>query len=211
MYSRLIALTAFGGLSIILSSCGGNSAVGNQRPVVTGLAAPVANPVTPTGTYTQIERLSRPAVKELFENFQDHKTTNAVEPYSGNPTDPLYAEIKSFTDTVRPPGTGVGAPQYGTTIQSILYPDEMSANLASTSATAGYLGVETGLNSFGGRDPGDDVIGTSLGVVFGNTLSSGLHLLADDGEENNCLSAEHVTQDPSQQKTGTFPYLAGPH
>ncbi len=210
MNTRLFALTAVGGLSFILTSCGGNSAVGNQH-IASGLAAPVANPVTPTGAYVQIERLSRPAVKELFENFQDHKTTNGVEPYSGNPTDPLYAEIKSFTDTVRPPGTAPGAPQYGTTIQSILYPDEMSANLASTSATAGYLGVETGLNSFGGRDPGDDVIGTSLGVVFGNTLSTAVPILADDGKENNCLSAEHVTQDPSQQKTGTFPYLAGPH
>jgi hypothetical protein len=207
MHTRLFALVAVGGLSIVLSSCGGNSAVGNQR-ITSGLAAPVANPVTPTGAYIQIERLSRPAVKELFENFQDHKTTNGVEPYSGNGTDPLYAEIKSFTDTVRPPANG--GPDYGTTIQSILYPDEMSANLGSTSATGGYLGLETGLNSFGGRDPGDDVVGTSLGVVFGNTLSA-LHVVADDGEENTCLSAEHVTQDPSQQKTTTFPYLASPH
>ena len=207
MYFRSIALTAVSGLSIILSSCGGNSGVGNQH-TNNGLAAPVANPVTPTAVYVQMERLSRPAVKELFENFQDHKTTNGVEPYSGNGTDPLYGEIKSFTDTVRPPANG--GPDYGTTIQSILYPDEMSANLASSSATGGYLGLETGLNTFGGRDPGDDVIDTSLGVVFGNTLSA-LHVVADDGEENNCLSAEHVTQDPSQQKTGTFPYLAGPH
>jgi hypothetical protein len=211
MNTRLIVLTALGALSIGLTSCNGSKAAafpGANPP--SPYATPVANPVTPTGTYVQIERLSRPAVKELFENFSDHATTNGLEPYNSG-SDPLYTQIKSFTDTVRPPGTAPGAPQYGTTIRSILYPDEMSANLASTSATAGYLGVETGLNSFGGRDPGDDVIGTSLGVVFGNTLSAGLGLLADDGEENNCLSAEHVTQDASQHRGTTFPYLASPH
>ncbi len=38
--------------------------------------------------------LGRPAVKEVFENFNDHKTTNAVEPYAGSPADPLQSEIK---------------------------------------------------------------------------------------------------------------------
>jgi len=209
MTKRLFALAACGALSLAFSACSSKSVV--HAPPVTGLATPQpTNPVTPTGAYTQIELLSRPAVKEVFEQFNDHKTTNAVEPYAGTPADPLLAEIKGTEDTVRP---ATGATDYGAALQGILYPNEYAVNLADTSGKAAYLGVETGGatgSMFGGRDPNDDVVDISLGALFGNTLSS-LGVIADDGEENNCISKENVTQDPTQMKTTTFPYLASPH
>lgn len=216
MKHHLFALASCGALGLALTACGNSSSGPNRNlphPTTSGYATPQpTNPTTPTGTYTQIELLSRPAVKEVFEQFNDHKTTNAVEPYAGSPSDPLQAEIKSTEDTLRPANTGKGT-DYGATLQTILYPNEYAVNLADTSGKAAYLGVETGGatgSKFGGRDPNDDVVDISLGALFGNTLSA-LGVLADDGEENNCLSAENVSQDPSQVKTSTFPYLAAPH
>ncbi len=65
-------------------------------------------------------------------------------------------------------------------------------------------------STFGGRGVTDDVIDISLGAVFGNTLPT-LGLVADDNQENNCLSKENVAQNATQVPTATFPYLAGPH
>ncbi len=204
-------LVALGALGLGLAAC--NSGSPSAPPFRSGnpLATPLpTNPTAPTASYIQIELLSRPAVKEALENFNDHKTTNAVEPYAGSPADPLFAEIKSTEDTVRPPKGGT---DYGATLQTILYPNEIAVNLADMADNASYLGVETGGatgGKFGGRDPNDDVIDIDLGALFGNTLSK-LGVLADDGQENNCISAQNVAQNPTQMKTGTFPYLAGPH
>jgi hypothetical protein len=161
-------------------------------------------------SYVQIELLSRPAVKEVFEKFVDHQTTNAVEPYN-DPT--LQGEIVSFTDALRPPNAQIGS-DYGKALASVLYPNEEIVNLAATGKAA-YLGYETngatgGGSTFGGRDPGNDVVAISLGALFGNTLSA-LGLQPEDNEENNCLTNDNVTQAASQTRGLTFPYLAPPH
>jgi hypothetical protein len=211
MKNTSLILVALGALSLGLVACNGGSASTPHINTGNALATPLpANPPTSTASYVQIELLSRPAVKEALENFNDHKTTNAVEPYAGSPTDPLQAEIKTTEDTVRPPKSGT---DYGATLQTILYPNEIAVNLADTTDPASYLGVETGGatgGKFGGRDPNDDVIDIDLGALFGNTLSK-LGVLADDGQENNCISQQNVTQDPTQMKTAAFPYLAAPH
>jgi hypothetical protein len=55
------------------------------------------------------------------------------------------------------------------------------------------------------------VIDISLGVVFGNTVPA-LGLAPDDGKENLCLAAEHVTSGQGGVQTQTtFPFLAAPH
>lgn len=200
--SRL-SLAGAATLACALAGCGG----GNTN-------APL--PVVGIQQYVQIERLARPAVKELFEKFVDHQTSNAAEPYADST---LQTQIVAFTNALRPPKASVGS-NYGTAIASVLYPDEITVDLSQTGRAA-YLGKETGGvtgggSTFGGRDLSDDVIGISLGVVFGKTLgpaaTGGLGLQPEDNEENNCLSTENLpTPRTSQTKVATFPYLATPH
>jgi hypothetical protein len=210
MTNYVLRLATLGALGLGLAGCNSsNSAV--PAGTAAGLATPLpTNPPARTATYVQIELLSRPAVKEVFENFNDHKITNAVEPYAGSPADPLQAEIKATENTVRPPA---GNANFGAALQSVLYPNVYIVDLSNTTDKASYLGVETGGatgGKFGGRVPGDDVIGISLGAAFGSTLVK-LGVQPEDNEENACIAAENVTQSPTQARTNTFPYLAGPH
>jgi hypothetical protein len=194
---QTLGILAAGALSLGLAACGGGNSV-NTKPVPSG-----------NGTsYTQIEVLSRPAVKEVFEKFVDHQTTNAAEPYN-DPT--LQGEIQTLTDALRPPNTAAGS-DYGKALAGILYPNEMVADL-SQSGIASYLGVETGGatgGKFGGRALTDDVIDISLGAIFGNTLSA-LKVQPEDNEENNCISKDNVAMNASQAPSATFPYLHTPH
>lgn len=214
MKNQLIGLAALGTLSLAFAGCNNNSTSVPQFSTGSAFATPQpTNPTTPTASYVQIELLARPAIKEAFENFNDHKTTNKVQPYAGSPTDPLQAEIKLTEDTLRPPKV-VGGVQadYGAALQGVLYPNEIAVNLASTDK-ASYLGVETAGatgGTFGGRDLSDDVVSIDLGAAFGTTLSA-LKLQPDDGQANNCISKQNVAQGTSQAKSGTFPYLASPH
>ncbi|MGP6159617.1 MAG: DUF4331 family protein [Vulcanimicrobiaceae bacterium] len=192
MNKSFILLATLGGLTLAACSSGGGSP---------------STPPAGSNKYVQIERLARPAVKELTERFVDHQITNAAEPYN-DPT--LQNSIQTFVNAFRSNGNG-GTPNYGATVASILYPDEYAVDL-SQSGKASYLGVETGGatgGKFGGRALTDDVIDISLGAVFGSTLSA-LGLAPDDGNENNCLTKQNVTQRSSQYQSG-FPYLAAPH
>lgn len=212
MKNSIIGLAALGALVLGLAACNGGSATSVPVLGSSGFATPLpTNPTTSTGSYVQIELLSRPAVKEALENFNDHKLTNKVEPYAGSPADPLYAEIKAIENTVRPPNASLGT-DYGAALQTILYPNEIAVNLASADK-ASYLGVETGGvtgGTFGGRDISDNVIDISLGALFGNTLSA-LKVQKDDGEENACISQQNTPQRASQAKIASFPYLAPAH
>lgn len=171
-----------------------------------------SSPAQAPGQYQQIERLARPAVKELFQAFAQHDSTNrtapAAQPLSGQT---LYAAIGSFTTSV----AGRDA-AHASTLQAILIPDEVSADLSQT-GTGAYLGIETGgataadKDTFGGRTLADDVIDISLGAVFGNTLSA-LGLIPDDGKETPCLTTDNVPQQNAVDNvTTTFPYVGAPH
>jgi hypothetical protein len=153
-----------------------------------------------TASYQQIELLSRPAVKEVFEAFQSHDTTNRTEPYN-DPT--LQGMILSFSENFR-------NTQTSQTLQSILYPNVMKVDLSQNTTTASYLGYETGGatgSKFGGRALADDVVDISLGALFGNTLSA-LGLIPDDKKEVPCLTTDNVAYDKSN--TNTFPYVQSP-
>lgn len=166
----------------------------------------------PTGTkiqgrevYVQQELLSRPAVKELFEKFNQHQYSNQTSPYADVT---IKNAIYDFSHSV------VGrSSQISTILQSILYPNELAADL-SQPGPAAYLGVETGGatgSKFGGRGLTDDVIDISLGAVFGNTIPA-LTGVPDDGKENGCLTNEHVSSGQGGVQTqSTYPYLAQPH
>ena len=153
-----------------------------------------------TVAYKQIELLSRPAVKEAFEMFEDHNKTNRSEPYD----DPvLKGQIKSFSLMYR-------SKTWADTLQSILYPNVMKADLSQNTTQAAYLGYETGGatgSKFGGRGLDDDVIDISLGAIFGNTLSA-LGLIPDDKKEIPCLALDNVGYD--KHNTDKFPYIQAP-
>ena len=155
--------------------------------------------------YQQIEQLSRPAVKELFETFSDHALTNSASPFFDGY---LHSSIAYFMSHV-----AGRSPAISNTVTSVLWPNELIADV-SQPGKAAYLGVETGGatgSKFGGRGLTDDVIDTSLGVVFGNTIPA-LGLTPDDGKENYCLTNEHVASGQGGRQTqASFPYLATPH
>ncbi len=217
MKNYLIGFVALGALGLGLAGCnGGSTNVPALNTGTSALATPLpTNPTTPTGAYVQIELLSRPAIKEALESFNNHKVTNKVQPYAGTAGgDPLQGEIKATVDLLRPPKNGA---DFGAALQGVLYPNEMAADLSNTTDKASYLGVETGGatgGKFGGRDIADDVINIDLGAVFGNTLVK-LGLQPEDNQENVCLSQQSpdmkTLQRPSQASIGVFPYLSPPH
>ena len=97
-------------------------------------------------------------------------------------------------------------------------PDVESARAAwARLVRAAYLGVETA-GTFGGRKLTDDVIDTSLGVIFGGTVPA-VTGVADDGNEDNTLTKDNVDQntapkhflDGSMGGAPTFPILGAPH
>jgi len=195
----LITFAAVYAVVLGTSSCGGTSTITPTNPGSTG--------------YIQIERLARPAVKELFQAFAQHDSTNRVSP-NAQPlsSQTLYTSIGSFTTTV----AGRSAATAGA-LQSILIPDETAADLSKT-GSGSYLGVETGgatatdKDTFGGRTLADDVITISLGAVFGNTLSA-LKVVPDDGKEVPCLTTDNVPQQNVADNVtpGAFPYVGAPH
>ncbi len=206
------ALTQINGgfnvISIVLDVPRSLLVVGGQSPLVHMWATTSVRTNSSNGgrvAYDQIELLSRPAVKELFETFADHAVTNASEPYA-DPT--LAAAIPYFTEHVAGRSAAISK-----VLGAVLYPNEIAADF-SQRGKAAYLGVETGGatgGKFGGRALSDDVIDISLGAVFGNTVPA-LKLAADDGKENDCLTNEHVTfGQGGLQAQGAYPYLARPH
>lgn len=196
MIKNIFAGIVLGGmLSIIFAACTSNT-ISGPNPTPSSSSAPS------NGPYKQLELLSRPAVKEAFENFNDHDTTNRTEPYN-DPT--LQGEIGTFTTTV----AGRSAAN-ASTLQAVLYPNEMIADLSQNVPNAAYLGVETAGatgSAFGGRALRDDVIDISLGAIFGNTLSA-LGLIPDDGKESPCLTTDNVSY--ASVTSTTFPYTQAP-
>jgi hypothetical protein len=165
--------------------------------------------------YQQMERLSRPAIKEAFESFASHDATNRSTP---NNDATLQTAVSGFM-------TGVAGRDAATTnaLVSILFPDEMKAdmsvNLPAGGSPAGrygaYLGIETGGatgNAFGGRWLNDDAIKISLGAIFGNTLAA-LGVVPDDGHESWCLSDDNLSNGEGafQSYGNAFPYVNAPY
>jgi hypothetical protein len=181
----------------IIGGCSANGSIANSNPG--GAQLPFAGAAKQVA-YKQIELLSRPAVKEAFEMFEDHNKTNRSEPYN----DPvLQGEIESFAAAFRDQTTAQ-------TLQAVLYPNVMKVDLSQNTTTASYLGYETGGatgSKFGGRGLNDDIIDISLGALFGNTLSA-LGLIPDDHMEVPCLTTDNVAYDKSNTKT--FPYVQAP-
>jgi hypothetical protein len=199
MNKAIVTLASLGTLSLGLGGC--NTSTTHLTP---------SSPVP--GSYVQIERLSRPAIKEVFEPFQAHQKSNAVEPYA-DPT--IQADIIATEDALRAPNTVAGT-DYGKTLASVLYPDEYTVILNGPAPSGAdpyyFLSEIADKGAFGGRAPNDDVIDLELGILFGNTLSA-LKVTPDDQEENTCLSSQNIggygkaVEDPAKLTVATFPYL----
>jgi uncharacterized protein DUF4331 len=202
MRRSLLTFAAIYAVVLGTSSCNGGAA--NVPPFNTGTTGPGVQ-------YQQIERLARPAVKELFQQFANHDGTNRTSPAQlPLASQTLYQEIGSFTTTV----AGRDA-KHASTLQAILIPDEIAADLSNLTDKASYLGVETGGatgGKFGGRGLPDDVIDISLGAVFGGTLTA-LGLAPDDGHASPCLTTDNVPQKNAQDNVtpAVFPYVGAPH
>ena len=177
-----------------------------------------------SGSYTQIERLGRPAVKEGTEAFRDHDATNRTTPTNDSI---LSRSVYSYVHDEAHRSVATAR-----ALQHILIPDELMANLGA-SGPARYLAVETNgksglpvgivrivpdsgllglkkslddpLRQFGGRDLSSPVMDLSLGAIFGS-LPSKLGLAPDDHRETACLTSDNV-RPPSRGVAKTFPYL----
>ncbi|MDQ2817126.1 MAG: DUF4331 domain-containing protein [Candidatus Eremiobacteraeota bacterium] len=223
----------FNVLSIVVEMPRAMLAAPNSRPGKIGVwtTTSVQQQGMPMGTYAQIERLGRPAIKEAFQSFMDHDSTNRSSPYS-DPTLP-DAIVKYMT---APPPAGAGrSAAIANAVKNVLIPDEMEANLAA-GGPARYLGVETKGKSgfpiavirtvpvpgiygikralpnpfrqFGGRDPGSPVIDLSLGVIYGSLVPK-LGLAPEDGRETPCLTSDNVTP-AGKHFLADFPYIGNP-
>lgn len=194
---------ACGLAALAFAGCGG----GNDGPTTpTGTPGPTTIP-TPslTQTFAQTDRLARPVVNEVFATFANNRhLVNDTD----NPTDDsgqLAKDIQSFMTS--PAGRSA---QITTVVKSVLVPDVMIADL-SQSGAASYLGSETGGatgGKFGGRKLSDDVVDTSLGVIFGNTIPA-LGLAPDDKKEIPTLTKDNVGAGAKNYRS-TFPYLGTP-
>jgi hypothetical protein len=202
MKKIIASLGSVASLSLVLGGCSGGTV---------HLTPPTK---TTAVTYTQIERLSRPAIKEVFEPFQDHQKSNAAEPYL-DPT--IKADIMATEDALRPPNKTLGS-DYGAALASVLYPDEYSVNLAGAAPSGNdpfyFLSNEVE-GAFGGRAPNDDVIYLELSILFGPTLGA-LGLQPEDNEEDTCLGSQNIggvgaagagKEASAKKTTTTFPYL----
>ena len=180
-----------------------------------------------TGTWTQIERLGRPAIKEAFEAFKNHDATNRATPFDDTL---LASSIHDFMIHSAGRSEAIANAAVKT-----LIPDELEADLSApgparylavetngksglpiqiirTVPPAGILGIKQALGDpyrhFGGRDPQSPVIDISLGAIFGSLLPK-LGLAAEDNRETPCLTSDNTTPAAKHPLSG-FPYIGDP-
>ncbi len=187
----------------------------------------IGAPSGDSATYTQVERLGRPAVKEATENFADHDATNRS--LITNDTT-LAQSIKTFEVKAAHRSEDVA-----NAAVKVLIPDAIEADL-SAPGPARYLAVETNGKSglpiaiiravppqliygikrslgdpyrhFGGRDLRSPVIDLSLGALFGSLIPK-LGLAPDDNQETPCLTSDFTTP-AAKHIEPDFPYTGAP-
>jgi len=167
-------------------------------------------------TYTQMDRLARPAVNEVFATVANNRHMINDTDNPTNDSGQLANDIQMFMTQ-----TAGRSQAITTAVKNVLVPDVMVADLSQNTTTAAYLGVETGGatgSKFGGRALSNDVITTSLGIIFGNTIVT-LGLAPEDNAEIPALTTDNVTAmtAPKHYQDGSagfaaavFPYLGPP-
>jgi len=203
------------------------SPVAQLANVVRNINTRFGGPTAESGTWTQVERLGRPAVKEATEAFRNHDATNRA----ALTDDAVLAKsVHEYMIHTAGRSTAVADAAVKT-----LIPDFIEADL-SQAGPARYLAVETNGKSglpvqvvrlvppdgiegikralgdpyrqFGGRDPKSPVIDLSLGAIFGSLIPK-LGLAPDDNRETDCLTSDNTTPAAKHPLRG-FPYLGEP-
>ena len=187
---------ALSAVALAMAGCGG----GNNNPGG-GNGGGGVQPVT----FKQEERLARPVVNEVLATVAErrHRTNNIINP-TQDPSE-LQRDIRGFMKF--PAGRSDAITNV---VATVLVPDVMVADL-SQSGPAAYLGVETNGatgGKFGGRKLQDDVVDTSLGIIFGNVVPS-LGLAPDDGKAIPTLTSDNVDAS-GHNYSSSFPYLQAP-
>lgn len=184
-------------VSAAIVGCGGSGSSSNNGGG--GTTATLA-------TFTQVDRLGRPAVNEVFATVANDRHAINDTDSPTNDINELANDIQTFMTT-----TAGRSQAITSVVKSVLVPDLLVADLSQTGVNAAYLGVETGGatgSKFGGRALTDDIVTTSLGIIFGPTIPA-LKLAPDDGKEIPALETDNVT-DAGKHFTSTFPYLGAP-
>ncbi len=149
-------------------------------------------PRLPNGNFAQIERLAVPALNELFMDFKAHNNSNLQTPKNDEPNQSNF--IKAFI-------SAIGRPQaIADAVISVAIPDEILADLSKP--TGSYFGTLLAGN-FGGRRPKDDVIDTTLSVVFGSAVTG------ITAGQIPALTSDHVGPN-NAFFLSNFPYLGTP-
>lgn len=147
--------------------------------------------------FNQIERLGNPLVSEALIEKRDHGFHNAGSPSTDRAN--FTAKIVKFITTVAGRSNSTA-----TTIANVLLPDMITVQTDKPASTAGYLGYVFDANAYGGRKLSDDVVDTSLGVVFGSVV--------DPSNVSPGLATDNVPAFGGGPTPGTtFPYLAPPN
>jgi hypothetical protein len=184
-------------------------------------------PADESGTWSQVERLARPAIKEATEAFRNHDATNR----SALTDDAVLAKsVREYM--IHTAGRSAAVADAAV---KVLIPDFIEADL-SQAGPARYLAVETNGKSglpvqiirtvppdgiqgikkalgdpyrqFGGRDPRSPVIDLDLGALYGSLIPK-LGLAPDDNRETPCLTSDNTTPAAKHPLRG-FPYLGDP-
>jgi hypothetical protein len=183
-------------------------------------------------TFNQIARQGNAGLLEVFTPWSRHDSSNRTTPLAD--IGAMQADINTFTVT----GLGNRSVAIGAFNAGILTPDALIADLSQT-GSASYLGVSAagqindyctgtkiGSGKFGGRALTEDVVDTTLGLVFGslvpqisaNSAVPGVPAgaIPDDGKEKDgrngtpVLNTDNVGCSDKHYNLAQFPYLGAP-
>jgi hypothetical protein len=221
MMQRILTLAFATGLALAsFASC-------SNDPTLTGSTQTGA-----TLIFHQIDRVGEAGLLEVFSAYARHDASNKADVLSDAMA--TATDINGFVTG----SFGGRSAAISTFLQNLLTPDVLIVD-TSQSGDASYLGVETnglivdscngprsGNGKFGGRGLNEDVVTSTLGLVFGSTvptISAGSNVpnsagaIADDGAEKDGragrpnLTTDNVGCGGKHFNFAQFPYLGSPH
>ena len=147
----------------------------------------------PNRVYNQVDRLGNPLVNEVFIDKRDHDLHNYTSPSS---------DVTNFTTRMQGFVNQFGRPAVvGTTLTTVLLPDELIVDPTKPAAGAGWLSWALA-GGYGGRKLTDDVVDAGTSAIFGSLLSPTGTIPSLVGDNVNASQKPFLA---------TFPDLAAPN